>query len=285
MQRNSFFVHPFATSVIASIRCEIVDVARLVCCQHKRDGRNAVRSQARTVQQHVHKGATRPPIAIRKRMNRFELSVRYRRHGNRRQRRRVAELSEVFHQPWDILRPGRYVGGANRVDIVAANPVLNRAQHSAFILKVRPLEQGRIYSANVIHRNRVASPDVIHRVAHGGDICHDRGLHAIESMRHAQLVKRLKFKHPAGIHLQPLNTRGSQRLRAQQQARQRFCISQKTRLLVEQQHGRLRLRYGRYRLGCQHDIEPCQLVGQKRMVCPALCLSPVHSPPAGLPII
>ena len=218
-------------------------------------------------------------------MNRFELSVRYRRHGNRRQRRRVAELGEVFHQPRDILGPRRYVGGANRVDIVAADPVLDRAQHSALILKVRPLKQGRIYGTNVIHRNRVAGHDVIHRVAHGGNICHDRGLHTIESMRHAQLVKRFKFKQLASIHLQTLNPRGCQRLRAQQQARQRFRIGQKTRLLVEQQHGRLRLRYGRDRLGCQHDIEPCQLVGQKRMVCPALRLSPVHSPPAGLPII
>ena len=107
-----------------SVRDESFDVFLLVLCEHHADRRDEMRCDVPPLQDDLHQGAARSPIAVFVGVDRLELCVCECRLGEWRERLAVAEGAEVFEEGIHLLGWRRNEFRAARVVVVSADPVL-----------------------------------------------------------------------------------------------------------------------------------------------------------------
>ena len=108
-------------------RTEAGDVASPGSRQYDTDWRKEPRGQAAASEDDVHEGAPGTPVSVFEGVDRLELRMDERRLHQRREQIVVHRAAKIFEQAVHLARRRRYEVGSAWIVVVAADPVLLRA--------------------------------------------------------------------------------------------------------------------------------------------------------------
>lgn len=194
----------------------------------------------------------------------------------------IGEGDEVFHKSRHGIGRGGHVGGADRVDAIAADPVLFGADDPSPLCETRAGQKHTIELAHLLDRERRARHRPRQTIDERMKIAENLGLRTIKAMIDAEAVELLVFQKFTRRHLKTLDARGRDGLGPQHHARQRLGIDARARKLKPRQ-SLLGIRHRACAGGAEKKLVVGKCVGKVRMVRASHALGLVHASTVGLP--
>ena len=210
---------------LVSGRGERVDVVSGPCRQNERDRWLHSGGQSAATQNQVNESSAGPPVAVRERMDGFELRVRERCLCDGGEGIRVAERAQIVDETGHKLRWRRHEGRRAGVVLAAADPVLPVPELARVRRVPRAGHEAIMEVEHGLRRDRIPWSDLADRGVHGVDVAQNLGGGQVDRS-FAELPRCLGPQQLARADLEALDAGRGHRLGAEQEAGQPFGVRQ-----------------------------------------------------------